>query len=314
MGSAAFGRNGINFQYAYPNNIDEVVNKWLDDGKDKYFRALFITDLSVNEETADRLDKIDIPVVVLDHHEGVEDTNPASDKYDWFVEGDSQYSACKLTYFYLLHYDGVNPAVLQPYEGLADAIQSYDLWTWVANNDDYPRKLDILLRMIGRLRFIDRFAEDHSTTLSPSEEGLVTVWDELSSKYCKRKYYDTIITNASIIDGGFAKVAYVSADEYINDLASYLDKKFPDVDAIMINNGFSMSIRSEGSDYAVRIAQAYGGNGHKESAGFKLSDKVKDEAQRTYLDKSFYNSTAKIEDETPADTGKTIDISRVEKK
>jgi oligoribonuclease NrnB/cAMP/cGMP phosphodiesterase (DHH superfamily) len=75
LGKIYYGTNNINVEYCEYNNINEKV---LECDFERY-EKIFITDLSVNDEVAEKIDKLNGKFNLIDHHE----TALWLNKYDW---------------------------------------------------------------------------------------------------------------------------------------------------------------------------------------------------------------------------------------
>lgn len=272
-----------NIQYMRPDNINKKINKWLDEETYKYFDKVVITDLSVDEKTAYKIDSLikenRLNLTIIDHHDSASEL---ANKYDWFYEigetnGYTQ-SATSLFYFYLLnHIDSTQKfkvSILNGYSNMVEAIRLYDTWEWVNDKSNpAPSQLNDLLWLTGRERFIHRFLTNSEIyPLSTAESTLLSKNDEDKTKYLNRTLkYDVTYD----YDFGGNLVTIVNAHQFINELGSAIlesdDFKMRKSKVVaMINFPMTISLRSDDNKSAEELAIKLGGGGHEDSAGIPI--------------------------------------------
>ena len=136
----AFERENVDVEYCGYKNVDEKVEKFIED--EKLFRsydAVFITDISISDSVANMIDILDQPlkkVRLFDHHA----TALWLNKYEWcevLVEDETglKMSGTALFYNYLVlngffvHYI-MNDRVVNNICRFVDIVRDYDTWRW----------------------------------------------------------------------------------------------------------------------------------------------------------------------------------------
>ncbi|AOQ24611.1 Oligoribonuclease NrnB [Moorella thermoacetica] len=220
---------------------------------------LFITDLSVNQETAEKL-KTRGQVTLLDHHK----TAAWLNQYPW-AQVDTSYCGTKLFYNYLISHN----ANIKPYEDFVMLVNDYDLWL---HKDPRSRQLNRLLQIVGDYGFISRFVTKPEINFAPVEQFLLDLEEEKIQNYCQ----NTVVYQ--LVDQEDNKYIFAFAERYTSELAEYLLKKYKDYAYVMLANLNSIhpkiSLRSRGDFDVSAIAKQHGGGGHKAAAGFSVDPKL----------------------------------------
>ena len=127
---------------------NEIVKNYILSGEYKNYRCTFITDISVNEEVAELIDKTkDLRLVLLDHHPTAEWLN----KYDWanvcVNNCFEKTSGTELLFNFLVSSDGCveDWNYFREIHDFVKQVKRYDTWLWKEKyNDDTPKKLNDL--------------------------------------------------------------------------------------------------------------------------------------------------------------------------
>jgi len=261
---------GIIGKVVYPNakvefcNYDDINEKVLEYlGKD----VIFITDISVNEEVAEKIEKNNSEyndcALLFDHHK----TAKWLTKYNWVIFADDKCGA-KVFYEWLLDYC-INTDLhdkadkLVKYVDLVTYTQDYDLWI-----HKYPlsKKLNMLAYEYGFDRFINRFLDNPNCTLSRTEELILELANERKMKFIEEQkknmklYKDNQNKNVAV----FLSIQHTGeVRDYINDdnIDYYL--------FFSLNKGIA-SLRTKGEVDCSEVAKKFGGGGHMKAAGFQF--------------------------------------------
>jgi oligoribonuclease NrnB/cAMP/cGMP phosphodiesterase (DHH superfamily) len=284
----AFG-DKIEVRYNSVQSIDSQVSRFLDVSKEKPKKGgfLFITDLSVSEAVADRIDRLvhnGGKARLLDHHK----TSLGLSRRPWATvevayDDGRQTSATSLFYEYLVQH-----RLLQPKSTLAafvELVRQYDTWEWEKHDNLAAKRLNDLFFLLSLDEFEDRMAErvqrEESFAFTEFEEKLLALEEQKIERYVRRKKRETVQTFV-----GPRCVGVVHAESYHSELSHELGRTYPHLDYIAIVNvgGKKLSLRTIHDDVDVSgIAAAHGGGGHAKAAGCPLTD----DAFRDYVEGPF---------------------------
>lgn len=244
------------------NDVNERVNRVLDNIEDRYddgdLPSIIITDISVDDHTAERLELYTMKggiVLLLDHHKTAEALN----RYDWaFV--DVEASGTLLTYSFL--------NLPTRYRNFALLVDDYDRWI---HDDPNSKKLNQLFFMLGFDRFIERFYHDPNVEFNAAERLLLELDDENKDRYIKR-----VEKGLSVYAGSNnERIGVGYADRYTSEAAHELINRLNLKAIALIDvNGGKVSLRSVGNYDVSTLAKVYGGGGHKNAAGVEYSSKT----------------------------------------
>ena len=340
-----------NTYFCSATGASEKLNKILDDiekSGEHYPGFILISDISIDEETAVRLEGIrdltGTKLLGMDHHP----TNHLYIKHDWFhVICEEKYSKEGVIYICDngLRYDPVinknvpisacrfifddhcdkegqyNPVI----QGLVDSISRYDTWVWknytpsqISHINSIGTSMDditsVLSKFLGSNNLFQQLYNNAEKLPSQYTYGYNDWIDyffggELLNLYhiLKRKEnlaVKSIIKRTKVIDrfhldnsDKLYKVAmFISTDEYSNAQAEYIYNLSDEIDFVIIiypstcNLGFRCS-KNKDIDVS-SIAKSYGGGGHKNASGAKLTEELLyNEILRLYYSKESYPLT-----------------------
>ena len=279
LGRLAFG-DDIDIKYTSPNKINNDIKKYIDNKDYENYEITFITDLSVNEENAERIhNSVDnpdkIPFFIIDHHETAEWLN----KYHWCrveVEGEKVNCGASLFYDYLIEKKYLQDSInLYQFIELA---RKYDTWIWKKENNIEPKLWNDLMYIIGREDFIEstidkiKFSYTKGTLLqlTQNEREMIEYNQKKIDKYIEMKAKNIINMNVFQYNAGI-----VFAEQYFSELGDKLGETFPEFDLIaMINMSTqTISYRTQRDDVNLGdIAKKLGGGGHQKAAGSPINN------------------------------------------
>lgn len=266
------------------NNVNENVREFIfhyidENGKVKDvvpYELVLITDISVNEETALMLEHFSrvtgVPILLIDHHK----TSLWLNDYEWAVvepERNGKKTSGTSEIFHLLVKESevLTNELKRELELFAETVRLYDTWDWFSQNEQMAKMLNDLLYIIGYDRFIERFTEDLSISLTEQEVYLLKVDNERAERYIKSKEKTLIKTELY----GY-NVGVVFAEQHHSILGNTICQNNPDIDFLLIINPAikKVSIRSvkEDIDTGEFAKKYYGGGGHPKASGFELDD------------------------------------------
>lgn len=265
----------IDIEYCTYDDVNEKIQFFIE-SKNTEYDKIYITDLNVNENTAEMIDKnISDKVCLLDHHKSHIHLN----QYEWanvIVESNGiKQCGASLFYKHLLETDND----LKQYNSLdkfVELIRLYDTYDWVETNNLKAKGLSDILRFVPRSEFIStyfiRLTNDKSYfEFDKSHETALYYFSLYEEKYIKKKLDETLISQ----DVFGNTVGYVFCDEdYRSIVGNKICENF-NVDYACIINRYRCSLRSIGDFDVSKIAMEYGGGGHKNAASFKCDNLYK---------------------------------------
>lgn len=274
----------VDIEFCQYNDIDEKVMEYIN--SETYKFNCFITDISVSEEVANKIDEINSVVdyeaqkrifTLLDHHKTAEFLN----KYDWAtvidlnqslnIEGYKE-SGTSLFYDYLVNNNLLKrTAILNQFVNL---VRMYDTWEWKQYQDtevgQMAKDTNDILYIVGRDEFIETYTNWISTGMSEFR------LDELHFKLLKYKrqeielYLDKKMKQVEVIrDKNGYRVAVVTAELNLSELGTKILDTI-ECDYVAMFTGVNYSLRSKGIFDVSAIAKEYGGGGHKNASGFGI--------------------------------------------
>jgi oligoribonuclease NrnB/cAMP/cGMP phosphodiesterase (DHH superfamily) len=269
----------VEITYCDYHDVDEKITTFIESGNAHKYDRILITDISVNDATAELIQsRIGSTMLLLDHHASAERLN----RYVWAVvmtddaEGHKT-SGTSLLYAYLLYERKIDPSNAD-LSKLAETVRRYDSWEWTTfYHDVHPKLLNDLFWLIGARAFFARFIVNQNVAFSDSERRLLDVEHRRIAEYIEKKANQM---SFSIIQG--KKVGIVFAEQYQSELGNELAKSNPELDLIaMIDPSKSVSYRTIKGDIDLSVfAQYFGGGGHKASAGSPISNDLRSNLQQ----------------------------------
>ena len=226
----------VDVSYLSYDKVNSVIQQFINGKEYENYTLIFITDISVDEETAKLIDKtIGDKVVLLDHHQHLE----WLDEYQWAT---------------------VSPFKYKPFEN-------------EAARGKLSKNINDLFDIYGRYAFIEetliKLKQGYKLfTLSHLEEKLLQLNQESINRYIEQKEKE--IRPLSIC--GY-NAAVVFADRNQSELGNTICANHPEFDlCIMLCMGRDdVQIRSTKENVDVSIlAKEFGGGGHKHASGFHI--------------------------------------------
>ena len=283
----AFGRESVDVEYCDYSNVNDKVGDFFVNGSPGEYNAVFITDISINNELAMTIDKYAVEDLwhLFDHHA----TALGLNKYDWCevsVMNDTlgiKTSGTELFYTYLRRrgrFEHLSVNVICNIDGFVDIVRDYDTWRWkeLGKKGIIRKQVNDLFYIYGREKFID-WALGQILTLK-LYRGIsdFPIYSEKDIALLDQKQKDIDIyveeKNRQLfhrVDEVGHTYGVVFAERYFSELGNRLCELNPDlayIAMIDISSG-TVSYRTIRDDIDVggEIAHAYGGGGHPKAAG-----------------------------------------------
>lgn len=290
LGILAYGINKIDISYCNYDDVDNVALSVFENHEE--YEQIFITDISVNKEVADKLNTISDKVLLLDHHPTALFLNDY-DFCDVTIEIDGE-KTCGTSMFFnylderfvrLNEILGTNFDIESIFK-YTEIVRKWDTWLWAEKyNDTIPRDLNNLFYLYGRDRFVNKL----SRQLKYHADSIFTDTDKLLLELDNSKKESYILNKDSEIMlktiQGY-NVGIVFAEQYISELGNELAKKHKELDFIVIISDNKISYRSIRDDINVgEIAKVYGGGGHPKASGSQISLQNKEKYLSLLFDK-----------------------------
>ena len=289
----AFGRENVDVEYCDYKDVDGKVREFYLCGNPEEYDAIYITDISVDEEVAAEIDEL---VAVgqkwrlFDHHA----TALWLNQYEWcevLVEDETglKMSGTALFYNYLVlngffdHYI-MNDRMMNNICRFVDIVRDYDTWRWKELGEEgivckqvndlfyiYGRE-EFIVWSLRRLKFYGSYPEfpsfrDEDLLLLEQKQREIDIYVESKDKQLVGK-----------IDQFGHTYGVIFAEQYFSELGNRLCELHPELDYIAmidISHGtVSYRTTSEGIDLGSEIAHSYGGGGHKKAAGSQFDISV----------------------------------------
>lgn len=272
----------VDYEICDYKNINTKVLEYLDNVEEDV--ELLFTDISVSEEVAEKIDKIDMSKKLLDHHKSALGLN----KYDWCTvkevddyshldKGFSEIKTCGSLLFFEYKRDIITtylPDVIV--KSLCDfilLIRLYDTWEWTKEDVLLAKHLNDLLFMRGRENFIEDMLEKIKTGEFPINEqdyeDLVKRQKKIDA-YIDNKEKQVVEVNIKGLNAGV-----VIAENYISELADTILKRNVHLEILAVINGSTVSLRTKRNNIDLsKLAEEYGGGGHPQASGFALTNEM----------------------------------------
>lgn len=269
--------------YCDYEDINESVNSFLDllnlAEEENYqaplFRDIYITDISVNEDTAKRLDELDkqnpsIAVHLIDHHRTAEWLN----KYSWaYVNSNPE--VCGTT----LLYDDLFAPENNALDEFVNAVCLYDTWRFNPHDLSLSKQLNYLLNLFGTDEFA-LYCLGRIMTGGTINRCFTLTDDVWTMTYCRdrqiKEYVKDRVDNANpILFDGLACVG-VCASQYVSQVGNGLVNEYPTAMFAVVIDLEKQTVHLRGGDRSPdlgAIAKRFGGGGHPKAAAFKFNYK-----------------------------------------
>jgi uncharacterized protein len=270
------------YQICDYGNVNGIVENYLD-AVEQYNNddlVLIITDISVSEEVAKRIndmkDKFQF-LMLIDHHPS---NNYFLKKYEWCRLHNDDISATKGLYDYLKEISLVTD---DSYDEFVNAIDEWDTWKWEDTGNENAKLINDLAYNLKTHDFLNRFLINPSLALSKKEKLILGMReDDIQAMIEKIK---------PIFKGN---TCYIFADKYIAEITIHIFEKYKNTQVIIVINPVSnaISYRSRSEDFDVsRIARNNGGGGHTKASGSPIAEGITEKLIGIILKDGFVDYT-----------------------
>ena len=275
LGKIAFEED-INVVRCNYGDIDAKVEEFIN-GAEEYDK-LFITDISVNKEIADKLLSVSDKVILLDHHK----TALWLNEYPFAlvqVEDESIGKMCGAYLFYEYlkknHKEFDNTPALKLF---IDYVRMYDTWEWKEKYDNIiPKRLNDLMYIDGPNEFIDKMVYrlgNNLFILDDTDLMKLQIEQTYINSYIAQKN-ETLMVNDNLFPGYTVGITF--ADKYISELGNKLCELHPELDFVVLINMSTLTIsyRTVKDDLDLSdIAKGFGGGGHPKASGSRFDASI----------------------------------------
>ncbi len=247
------------------DKTDDIVNylaeTWQGD--------ILVADASISLSLAEKLNKKNTPIRILDHHKSAIPLN----KFSWCeIEVENKRAGGKMLYDYFMSYfssDRIFASILNKYEDLVNAADDVDRWVWKHPSSE---NLVTFHDALEQERFIERFDDNPSLRFVSEEKYLIEVYKHKREIFVERKKESATMTMQKV-QGHDVKIAVVEAGTQQSMLGNDLctDPEY-NADIAVIINARSVSFRASKNcpvDLS-KVAELNGGGGHAKAAGAAL--------------------------------------------
>lgn len=242
-------------KYCSYKSVNDDINAFLDQLQEPV--KIIISDISVTEETATRLDGYD--VVMYDHH-------PIKVQRPWMTI-DTSGEACGTS----MMAGALLPDAGEAVKEFVENIRLFDTWQFEKGVSAFPERLDALHVLLGHKGFEDMVLQSLACgepfTIPHFFEVAVAHYFEERDRYFEKKAKDMVTTDFC----GY-KTAVVFADRDISLMADYVFRQHPDMDIVAVcYPPAGVSLRTRRDDINLtEICRQRGGGGHQKAAAFYL--------------------------------------------
>jgi uncharacterized protein len=293
LGRLAFGDNIDVTIVKNPQDASVKVNEFIAVAGYEDFDKIFITDISVSNEVAQRIEEVNEGNwILLDHHGTAEYLN----EYRWAsvrVDGMMGKEAGTNMFFEFLVMQGffVKEVYRDALSVLVEKIRRYDCWEWKDRFDDKEAgELNQLFYLVGKKSFVSKYIRKFNTLhqFSFSEGSWREMFDDSDRTVInldnskKEAYIDMKEKQMTIKNILGYKVGVVYSEQYTSELGNVLSERNQELDFIaMIDMGTKkVSYRTvhEHVNLGKDVAKVFGGGGHAKASGSQFSSRVLDVA------------------------------------
>ena len=283
----AFGQENVDVEYCNYNDVNEKVSDFLIYGNAGEYENIFITDISVNKELAETINKYAVDGLwrLFDHHKTAEYLNQFEwcqvCEYTYYPDKIVKTSGTKLFCDYLWPYewsDKYTPEIRTEIINFVQIVRDYDTWRWkeLGEKGIVCKQVNDLFYIYGRDKFIEWTLNHFYNSISPLHTFPYFSETDRLLLNNKQKDIDRYVEEkdkslARVEDKDHRWFGLVFADRYISELGNRLCEENPGLDYVAIVNistgQVSYRTTSDDINLGTEIAHAYGGGGHPKAAG-----------------------------------------------
>lgn len=266
LGYLAF--KDIDYMLIHVKDQTEIV----DFVKNSNYEKVFITDLGLEDKIADEINELGMNILHFDHHE----TNVYASKYAFSTVEIQRngISTCgtELFYLYLKENNLLKDNAL--IKRFVEDTRAYDTWDWVKNNNVEANDLNKLFSIVGIdtyiSKMVDKLRNNNKDIFDETDKYLIGLNTQEENKLIELSDKSLIIREK---DG--LKFGIVFGNKFLSIIGNTLCNRHPELDYMLLIDPLEMkvSLRSVRIDVS-KVAESYGGGGHKYAAGFSLNEEI----------------------------------------
>lgn len=217
-------------------------------------KMVYIIDFSFKEPVMKKILKNNKKVIALDHHVSAEKTTKMAHDYVYALN----HSGAAIAWQYF-HPKRKIPELLRH-------IEDTDLWKFKLPN---TKELTAFMEFpVYDFKIWDKIARDLEVPKRKKkyiETGRLLLW-------YKNKIINHLVGKAALVKFEKRKTLAVNSPIFQSEIGNVLTKKMPPIGIVWSEKegGIRVSLRSNGKVDVAKLAEKYGGGGHKAASGFSL--------------------------------------------
>ena len=275
LSTISFGN--VDVEYCANSEINSAVEAYLNEHPNA---TCYITDISVCDELAARIDANTAGWKLFDHHPTALHLN----KYSWCKVEVNDANGVKTSGTMMYYNWLVDHGYLcrtTALDAFVEIVRDYDTWRWTDSASRYGVKckyVNDLLDLYGRDDFIKWVSDqsiynDHSRfpRFDDGDLAVLRMNQKLIDNYIAEKEQQMVRLVCFCMPCGV-----VFVDKYINDVGNTICKMHPEIDFIILVDAGrkTMSFRTvkDHIDLGKDVAMKFGGGGHPKAAGASFSE------------------------------------------
>lgn len=272
------GLGGVILGYLAFKDIDYMLihvteqTEIVDFVKNSNYEKVFITDLGLEDKIADEINELGMNILHFDHHE----TSMYASKYAFSTVEIQRngISTCgtELFYLYLKENNLLKDNAL--IKRFVEDTRAYDNWDWVKNNNVEANDLNKLFSIVGIdtyiSKMVDKLRNNNKDIFDETDKYLIELKTQEEKKLIELSDKSLIIREK---DG--LKFGIVFGNKFLSIIGNTLCNRHSELDYMLLIDPLEkkVSLRSVRIDVS-KVAESYGGGGHKYAAGFSLNKEI----------------------------------------
>lgn len=281
----AFGIENVDVEYCDYKDVDGKIREFYLCGTPEDYDAIFITDISVDEEVAAEIDSLVASGQkwrLFDHHATALGLNCHGwcEVLVWHHYTGIKTSGTELLSMYLFEneqFDHYDAHTIENIDRFVDVVRDYDTWRWKELGEEgvFCKQLNDLFHIYRRDKFIDwalrrlKFYGSYPEFPSFSDEDLLLLEQKQKDIDCYIEKKDKQLVTMKDQFGYSCGVVF--AEQYFSELGNRLCELHSDLDYVAMidicKGVVSYRTVREDLDLGGEIAHSFGGGGHKKAAG-----------------------------------------------
>lgn len=287
------------YSYHGYQTINEKVMEFINEEKNnEIYSEILITDISLNEETAELIDSIkdlkNYSIKLIDHHKTAEHLI----KYDWCtIKNETEkhkHSGTELTYEYLLKLHPENKCLTSSAtKEFVELVRRWDTWDWTILNDKKASDLSTLTNMYTFPKFITLFTDKllNKKELFNEQDLLLIEIKDREYESAKKHQIKNMFINKEYNFG------LIQAGEYTSVMCNDIAKEFPNLDYIVsfsFDKGLSIRTIHDDKDcieFANKLADLTNSlrGGHTKASGVSIDKNKMKQTINDFITGKFEN-------------------------